>query len=64
MTMWAQELAACVAETIEVQLVPWSCSFDDSEKTLKGKEDTTVTCMPAYLQVTKTPGAFPSVHLW
>ncbi|BDA49964.1 hypothetical protein COCOBI_15-0920 [Coccomyxa sp. Obi] len=50
-------LAACVAETIELQLVPWSCSFDDSNKTLKGDGTTAVTCMPAYLQLVKTPAS-------
>jgi hypothetical protein len=52
-----QNLAACVGETIALELVPWTCAIDDSKKTLESGGPTILTCMPAYLQLTRTPGA-------
>lgn len=52
-----QNLAACVGETIALELVPWTCAIDDSKKTLEGGGPSILTCMPAYLQLTRTPSA-------
>ena len=46
----AQEPAACVSEQVTLQLVPWSCAFDVLE------DPATITCMPAYLQLSTAPG--------
>ena len=46
----AQEPSACVSEQVTLQLVPWSCAVDDSQK------PATLTCTPAYLQLSTEPG--------
>jgi hypothetical protein len=43
-----QNPAACAGETWALELVPWSCAFDDASQT--------ATCVPASLQLTKTAG--------
>ena len=49
-TTHAQEPSACVSEQVTLQLVPWSCAVDDSQK------PATLTCTPAYLQLSTEPG--------
>ena len=53
---YAQEPAACISEQVTLQLVPWSCAFDVLE------DPATITCMPAYLQLSTAPGAWQSVQ--
>lgn len=45
-----QEPSACVSEQVTLQLVPWSCALDDSHR------HATLTCTPAYLQLSTVPG--------
>ena len=46
-----------MGETLALELVPWTCAVDDSKDTLTDKSGSILTCMPAYLQLTRTPGA-------
>ena len=55
-TCCAQEPAACISEQVTLQLVPWSCAFDVLE------DPATITCMPAYLQLSTAPGACQSMQ--
>ena len=42
-----------MSEQVTLQLVPWSCAVDDSSK------PATLTCTPAYLQLSTEPGKQP-----
>ena len=48
-----------MSEQVTLQLVPWSCAVDDSHR------PATLTCTPAYLQLSTEPGKqlpFPALH--
>jgi hypothetical protein len=50
-----QEPAACVSEQVTLQLVPWTCAWDDWQQEDLGQPPV-VTCTPAYLQLSYEPG--------
>ena len=50
-----QEPAACVSEQVTLQLVPWTCAWDDWQQEDLGQSPV-VTCTPAYLQLSYQPG--------
>ena len=53
-----QEPAACVSEQVTLQLVPWTCAWDDWQQEDLGQSPV-VTCTPAYLQLSYQPGLAP-----